>query len=136
MKSFGRRLKKLRVEKGLTLDEMAVIFETTKATLSRYENNIHEPRLEFIQEAANYFDVSVDYLTGKSDIRNVEDEDFYKDVEKLKNASKEDQAEFLMKEFVKALIRTGKIKDESELDPVSAMKYLAEMFEDKKSDGV
>ena len=39
MATFGERLRKLREEKRLTQEQLAKILGTTKATLSRYENN-------------------------------------------------------------------------------------------------
>ena len=43
---------------------------TTKATLSRYENSKRIPNIEFVEELAKIFDVSVDYLLGRTDVRN------------------------------------------------------------------
>lgn len=65
-------MKQLRKEKNLTLDKLAEILNTTKATLSRYENGLRVPNIEFIRELANVFNVSVDYLLGKTDVRNQE----------------------------------------------------------------
>lgn len=69
MATFADRLRELRREKGITLDELAEILQTTKATLSRYENSLREPKAEFVQRVANFFDVSTDYMMGQSDVR-------------------------------------------------------------------
>jgi transcriptional regulator with XRE-family HTH domain len=60
-------LKKERNKKGITLDKMAAELNTTNATLSRYENNIREPKLEFLKRLADYFNCSADYLLGRID---------------------------------------------------------------------
>lgn len=72
MATFGERLKLVRNEKNLTLDKLAEILGTTKATLSRYENNLREPKNEFTHKCANFFQVSVDYLLGRTDVRTVQ----------------------------------------------------------------
>lgn len=62
MKQFAERLRHLRTFKGLTLAQMAELLETTKTTLSRYENGKRIPDADFIVKAALYFKVSADYL--------------------------------------------------------------------------
>lgn len=79
MATFAERLRKLRNEKDITLDELAEILETTKATLSRYENSLREPKAEFVQRVANYFNVTTDYIMGQSDFRESADEWWEKD---------------------------------------------------------
>ncbi|MDK0626420.1 helix-turn-helix domain-containing protein [Clostridium perfringens] len=71
MDNFSKRLKQLRNEKGLTLDELKDALGTTKATLSRYENGLREPKIDFANKAANYFNVSLDYILGVSDVREI-----------------------------------------------------------------
>ncbi|MZK53144.1 helix-turn-helix domain-containing protein [Clostridium beijerinckii] len=70
MATFSERLKELRIEQNITLDKLSEILETTKATLSRYENNLREPRAEFVEKCANHFNVSVDYILGRTDIKS------------------------------------------------------------------
>jgi len=70
MATFSERLKLLRLEKEKTLEALAHELGTTKTTLSRYENNKRTPDSDFIKIAADYFNVTTDYLLGRSDIRN------------------------------------------------------------------
>lgn len=89
MATFGERLRLLRLNDNKTLDELKDIFSTTKATLSRYENDKVPPKSDFINAAADYFNVSTDYIMGKSDIRTKDsnNENKYKYViEKAKNS--------------------------------------------------
>lgn len=65
MATFSERFKKLRKQKGKTLEQIANDLETTRATLSRYENDKRVPDKNFIESAADYFDVSADYLLGR-----------------------------------------------------------------------
>lgn len=67
MNNFHKRLKELRTLKAMTLDELAKALNTTKTTLSRYENNKRIADSDFIVEACRYFCVSADYILGLSD---------------------------------------------------------------------
>lgn len=67
MSQFSERLKHLRTYKGLTLAQMAELLETTKTTLSRYENNKRIPDADFIIKVSKHFKVSADYLLCLSD---------------------------------------------------------------------
>lgn len=66
MATFHERMKKIRTEKDLTLEDLAKALNTTKSTLSRYENNLRVPNVDFINQLAKYFNVSVDYLLGNT----------------------------------------------------------------------
>jgi len=70
MATFSERMRELRKEKGISLEKLAEMMGTTKATLSRYENSKRIPNIEFVKELAKIFDVSVDYLLGRTDVRN------------------------------------------------------------------
>ena len=59
-------LKKLREDKGLTQQELAQEMETTKLTISNWENEKHTIKADKAQQLADYFGVSVGYLLGYS----------------------------------------------------------------------
>lgn len=69
------RLKLLRNEKGLSMDmlvwdmNMKYQLELNKGLVSRWENGINEPSLRYASYLAQYFDVSLDYLTGLTDVK-------------------------------------------------------------------
>lgn len=70
MKSdFGSRMKKLRAEKGLTLDELVEELHISKPSLSRYENNKAYPKADDLAKIADYYNVTTDYLLGRTDER-------------------------------------------------------------------
>lgn len=64
------RLKQLRKEKGLTLKELGKIASMTDANISMIENGKHSLSEQNTKFFADYFNVSTDYLLGKSDVRN------------------------------------------------------------------
>ena len=67
--NFGKRLRKLRESKNISQVELAKVFNITSAALSQYELNKRFPDEETLHKLADYFDVSVDYLLGRTDIR-------------------------------------------------------------------
>jgi transcriptional regulator with XRE-family HTH domain len=67
---FGERMKRVREEKNLTLEEMARVIGVTKATLSRYESGeIKEIPLNRVEAVANILSVSPEWLIGWTDER-------------------------------------------------------------------
>ena len=70
MNSFGSRLRILRLEKNLNGIELGKIFNFSKSTISSWENETREPPHKVLMELAKFFDVSIDYLMGNSDIRS------------------------------------------------------------------
>lgn len=70
MSTFGDRLKLLRIEKHLTQEQLAEKFGMKKSRISQYELNKRQADDELKKLFANYFNVSLDYLLGQSDIRN------------------------------------------------------------------
>lgn len=62
---FGKRLKELRKEKGMTLEEVAKAIYKSKPTIYKYEEGLLEPNLEALLQLANLFDVNLDGLFEK-----------------------------------------------------------------------
>ena len=71
MMSIGRgdfvRLKELRKKKGISQLRLATDLNTTQNTISRYETGEREPGLDELIKIADYFNVSVDYLIGRTE---------------------------------------------------------------------
>ena len=67
MNKFGERLKELRCELKISQQKMAKDFNTTAATISRWENSIQEPNIDTIIALALYLNSTTDYLLGKTD---------------------------------------------------------------------
>lgn len=70
MKNFSNRLKELRAEKEITGEELGKKFNVSKTAVSYWESGRNFPGEETIRKLADFFQVSVDYLLGNSDIRN------------------------------------------------------------------
>ena len=64
------RLKQLRIEKGLLQSDIAKIINKTDRAVGQYEREERDPSSETWSILANFFGVSLDYLLGKTDIKN------------------------------------------------------------------
>ncbi len=61
------RLKELRKKKGISQLRLATELNTTQNTISRYETGEREPGINELIKIADYFNVSVDYLIGRTE---------------------------------------------------------------------
>ncbi|SEJ82275.1 DNA-binding transcriptional regulator, XRE-family HTH domain [Propionispira arboris] len=69
MATFADRLKLLRNNKKLTQKEIAKILNINERSYQNYEINASTPNFKLLLFIADYFDVSIDYLVGKSEIK-------------------------------------------------------------------
>ena len=80
MLNFGNRLKQLRNSKQLTQQDLATLMGLSRATIAGYESTGKQPDQEKTLWLADYFNVSTDYLLGRTDdpipVRNL-DQDLY-----------------------------------------------------------
>jgi len=69
--SIQERLKDLRVERGLTLEQLAEKTHLSKSALGSYEgDNLKDISHYALIELAKFYEVTVDYLLGRSQTRN------------------------------------------------------------------
>lgn len=68
---FSYRLLSLMEEYNLTQKKLAEQVGTTNVTISRYINGDREPRLEIATRLANVFNVSIDYLLGNTENKEI-----------------------------------------------------------------
>jgi transcriptional regulator with XRE-family HTH domain len=68
--SFGARLRQLREENNLYQKDLASELGLTQKTISNYENNERFPDPKTLSKIADLFDVSIDFLLNRSDMRN------------------------------------------------------------------
>lgn len=62
------RLKDLRLQKGLLQKDIAIHLGIDRTTYVKYESGSSEPPFSTLFKLAEYFDVTIDYLLGFSDI--------------------------------------------------------------------
>ena len=68
---LAERLKKCRKEAGLTQWQTAVYCDITEKAYQNYELMTREPKLEILVRIADVFKVSLDYLSGRTDIKSI-----------------------------------------------------------------
>lgn len=81
-KVLGERLKSLRGSR--TQEEISKALGLSRARYSHYENNRVEPDTEILNKLADFYNVSTDYLLGRTDNPdglNKDDEDFQEFIE-------------------------------------------------------
>lgn len=82
---MDNRIGELRRENKLTLKQLGAILKVKDNTLSQYETGKRNPTLGLLFEIANFFNVSLEYLLMKSDIRDYtfEEDDKNKELEAI-----------------------------------------------------
>lgn len=69
MGKFHERFKQLREEKGYSQQMLADKLSISRSTVGMYESGAREPNFELLEEIADFFNVDMDYLIGKSTIK-------------------------------------------------------------------
>lgn len=70
MATFAERLRELRNEKKMTMKDLADKLSLTEQAISMYERNERRPNFEKLEEIADFFNIDMNYLLGKSIIKN------------------------------------------------------------------
>lgn len=69
MATLGERLKLLRKEKRMTQIELAEMLKQSVRAYQYYESGHHVPEFPNLVLLADFYDVSLDYLVGRSETR-------------------------------------------------------------------
>ena len=77
--TIGERIKSERIYKGISQTVLAEICSVTQQAVGKWEKDISQPSIEILNVLANYFNVSIDYLTGRTErmTLNVYQEDIF-----------------------------------------------------------
>lgn len=104
---LGENLRKAREEKGLTQAEVAKLLDISASTIGMYEQGRRDPDTDTLKKLAELYEVSTDYLLGRTDIPNATS-----DLKKNK----------IPEEFIKLL------KDQNGSLPYSAVTRVLKIF--------
>ena len=63
-----KNLKLLRTQKGLSQQKLADILHTSQQSIYKYENNITTPDIETLKRIADFFETSIDYIVGYTEL--------------------------------------------------------------------
>lgn len=67
MNIFAENLKSLRLEKNLSRKQLANVLNVSERLISYWENGARECNFDMLIAIADYFDVTLDYLLGRTD---------------------------------------------------------------------
>ena len=67
MGKFQYILKNLRTSNSLTQDELSKSLKISRSTIGMYEKGAREPDFETLESIADFFNVDIDYLLGRTD---------------------------------------------------------------------
>ncbi|PEQ03342.1 helix-turn-helix domain-containing protein [Bacillus wiedmannii] len=103
---FGTRLHTLRKERKLRQEDMAKQLGIVRTTYAMYEQGNREPDYNTLIKLATFFEVSIDYLLGTTEIRQVtdiQDPDLYQWFKDINNATPQKREE--LKKFWEFIIQ-------------------------------
>ncbi len=69
---LAERLRECRKERGLTQGQVAIYCDITEKAYQNYELMTREPKLEILVKIAEFFEVSLDYLVGRTDKKSIQ----------------------------------------------------------------
>lgn len=116
MKTFGKRLREARRRKDITLEQLSNDIGVTKATLSRYENDIRVPDVHTANKIAEYLGITVDYLLGHTD------------KESIVKVSSYEKSKDMMEYIYQVLVDTGQITKEEAIHGIDDDERRKEIF--------
>lgn len=64
---LGERIKELRTENGLSQEKLAKCLNVTRVAVSKWETGDRQPNIDMLKKIADYFEVSTDFLLGRTD---------------------------------------------------------------------
>ncbi|MBO5786111.1 MAG: helix-turn-helix transcriptional regulator [Clostridia bacterium] len=73
--TFGKKLKKLRTEGGLTQDELAEKIYVTRTAISKWESDRGYPNIDSLKAISKFFSVSIDALLSSDEVLTIAEED-------------------------------------------------------------
>ena len=71
MPTFAERIKELRTERNLTQEQLGEVIGVKHYSIYSYEKGRAYPEMRGLVKLADYFGVSMDYLAGRTDKREV-----------------------------------------------------------------
>jgi transcriptional regulator with XRE-family HTH domain len=69
LSELSKKLRLLRNEKGITQEELGKLFDLAKQSISGYETGDNDPPIDTLVKLADFYNVSLDWLLGKTIVR-------------------------------------------------------------------
>lgn len=86
---LSEQLKKLRRQKKLTQEQVANHLHVATSTYSLWEQGRNEPDIKKLQELADFFDVTVDYLLGRESLTSTQEQTIKNTLERLEKLTQQ-----------------------------------------------
>lgn len=121
VQNIGIQIAKLRKENNITQDELAKKLDVSAQAVSKWENG-GSPDLEMLPKIADYFDVSIDYLFGRGQLRTESgftQKDFLERLDSLQRELSENS--FLYNDTIKSLVAFEFEDDEAKRDAIDSI---------------
>ncbi|MDA3733612.1 helix-turn-helix transcriptional regulator [Niameybacter massiliensis] len=124
------RIKELRNEKGLSQEELGNFLNIQKSAISKYERGALEPNKTMLIKMSEFFNCSVDYLLGLSDVRNAD---------RILNSVSDDKVladftkELMERESMQLLFKQSKNLSDSDINKIIKIIKAIEDEEDKQT---
>lgn len=127
--SFGDNLKKMRLDNGMTQDELARAVNTSRSNIANYENDKNMPSVDMLEKLAKQFKCSTDFLIGIEDFNDLQSAvSLYEGTVNILDKLSQFEIDFLEKEINSSFNSSGKpIKDTYYLDKVLCYPNLSKM---------
>lgn len=77
---FAQRLKQLRTERQVSQSELASALKISNRTISMYEQGNSEPNVENLSKIADFFNVTTDYLIGRTEGKTSDLQALYEEI--------------------------------------------------------
>lgn len=77
---FAQRLKQLRTERQISQSELASALNISNRTISMYEQGNSEPNVETLSKIADFFNVTTDYLIGRTEGKTTDLQSLYEEI--------------------------------------------------------
>ncbi|MFI3230500.1 MAG: helix-turn-helix transcriptional regulator [bacterium] len=68
---LAKRLKECRKDLKMTQMQVSIQCDISERAYQNYELMLREPKLEILLRIADCYKVSIDYLVGRTDIKNI-----------------------------------------------------------------
>ena len=86
---FAKQLKKLRMKKGLKQKELADYLHVSVSTVGMWEQGRNEPDVKRLEELADFFGVTVDYLLGREIATSTQEKTIEDTIKKLEEVTEQ-----------------------------------------------
>ena len=99
--TFQERIKELRTDFKLSQEQLGNLMGISKVSVWQWENGRNYPKQEMAEKLCDYFNVSLDYLMGRSDVKNptkeINKDDFTVAFYNISDKLSEDDKDFILK---------------------------------------